>query len=211
VGKVEQYIELVASSLEKALLREHHMDVGIFGVDGFSTPEFRCFLNNLCALENANYLEVGVYKGGTSCAALCGNQTLNPYLVDNYAYGPEIGKEFERNIQKFSTVPYNFYNGDSFDESLIAKIDKKMDIYFYDGDHSIEAQEKALTKYFDKMADTFIWIVDDYNWADVKIGTQQALNSLPCTVEKDWTILTPGNHSPLWHNGVYIAVITKKQ
>ena len=43
------------------------------GIEGFSSDRVRHFLNNLCSYEDTKYLEVGVYKGSTFCAAIQNN------------------------------------------------------------------------------------------------------------------------------------------
>ena len=62
------------------------------------------------------------------------------------------------------------------------------------------------------MSDVFILLVDDYNGESVVNGTKRGLELLKdkITVEKEWIFNTPGNMQPVWWNGFYIAVISKK-
>ena len=87
-----------------------------------------------------------------------------------------------------------------------------IDMYFYDGPHDFLSQEKALTYYFEFMSDTFILIVDDFNGPDIEKGTRSGLELLKdkYVVDKEWVFKTSGNMSPIWWNGMYIAVISKR-
>ena len=213
--KVESYCRLVEDSITKALIKQSHADDFALNIGGMSTNNFRCFLNNLCAEKGASYLEIGTYKGGTICSAISNNPDLTSYAIDDFSefnQNLNVEAELNSNINRFrdTTKSVTFIKGDSFtlDKNLITS---KIDFYLYDGGHSKEDHIKALTDYFDKMNDVFVFIVDDYNWGDVSSGTQEAIQLLKdkCKVEKEWTFLTPANFSPVWHNGCYMAVISK--
>jgi hypothetical protein len=66
--------------------------------------------------------------------------------------------------------------------------------------------------------DTYILVVDDYNWSKVRNGTQDGIKELGYSVlssieirttEDDSHPVVSGRYSN-WHNGYYIAVISKK-
>ena len=59
----------------------------------------------------------------------------------------------------------------------------KYNVYLYDGDHSIEAHEKALTHYINAMDDTFIFMVDDWMFEGVRKGTYDAIKKLNLKIE----------------------------
>ncbi len=215
--KINDYINLVDKSLAYSSQKKSNMDPSVFGLEGMSTPEFRCFLNNLCSYGESSYLEIGTFKGSTSCAAMSNNPRLTSFLIDNFSQfdtDGSVGRALAANIEKYkaSTKSVSFINADCFaaDKSLITS---KIDFYFYDGGHTREDHRRAITDFFENMNDVFVLIVDDYNWFDVSEGTRDGLNLLKdkFSIEKEWTFLTPANFSPVWHNGTYIAVISKKE
>ena len=53
-----------------------------------------------------------------------------------------------------------------------------VNFYLYDGEHSFEAQRKALTHFYAMLDDVFIFLVDDYSWEAAKSGTQEAIGEL---------------------------------
>ena len=90
---------------------------------------------------------------------------------------------------------------------------KNINVYFYDGDHSEESQEKGLIYYNDILADTVIIIVDDWNAPNVRSGTRKAIKELNWKILKEWEL--PGQsgnwsaNSGLYWNGLYVSVIQK--
>lgn len=62
-------------------------------IHGLSSNRLRCFLNNLCSKENTNYLEIGVYRGGTLLSALKGNSSCKATGIDNFKYDPREPKK----------------------------------------------------------------------------------------------------------------------
>ena len=95
----------------------------------------------------------------------------------------------------------------------IKKIFKNnINVYFYDGDHSFEAQKSAFTYFNDIFADTFIAIVDDYNREHVRQGTMAGFQELNYQVLFD--VFLPASFDgdkKQWWDGLYVAVIAKKQ
>jgi len=153
--------------------------------------------------------------GGTFVASF--NKGLTSIGVENYAqdFGVVGVKEhLEKNIDnhrdKAKEIHLHFTDCFSIDKLLLPD---NIDIFFYDGEHSKQSQAKALPYFFDKMADTFIMIVDDANWKDVEEGTIDGLNSLADKMEVEYQVVLKGeklNDDPIFHNGVAIFLIKKK-
>lgn len=53
---------------------------------GLSSIRLKCLLNNLCAVDNINYLEIGAYKGATLLSALLGNPKTKALAIDHFRY-----------------------------------------------------------------------------------------------------------------------------
>lgn len=55
---------------------------------------------------------------------------------------------------------------------------EKVDIYYYDGDHSKESQKEAIIQYYPCYAEEFIYLVDDYENDEVQEGTKEGIDWL---------------------------------
>ena len=87
-------------------------------------------------------------------------------------------------------------------------------------DRSYEAQHRALVDYWNVLADTFILIVDDFNFDDVQQGTRQALAHMGGDVVLERVVKTTNNdlrrgaaedwQDNPWHNGCGVFVVEKK-
>jgi hypothetical protein len=75
---VKASLEMADNERSKITEREREMH-------GLSSVRLKCLINNLCAAESVNYLEIGVYKGATLIAAMRGNN-INATGVDNFKY-----------------------------------------------------------------------------------------------------------------------------
>ena len=177
----------------------------ILGLDGMCLVKMRHLLNNVVNMPGAKYLEVGVYKGATFVAALYKNKYDRAIAIDNWSENGDYRKEFllkcDRHIGKYNLI---------FDDCFNVKIDGKINIYFYDGNHTKESHAKALSHFYDSLDDEIIFLVDDYNWAQVRCGTNMAV--------MDWDILydvwlghCSYHHDPTpWGAGIYAAVLKKR-
>jgi hypothetical protein len=107
---------------------------------------------------------------------------------------------------------YNFLNKNSFLVDVNNEIKQKINIYFYDGDHSKESQTLAITHYIDAMEDEFIYICDDWNFVGVPEGTLEAMQKTNLSIEKSWTLEADyAGDVKKWWNGLWIAHLKKSK
>jgi len=209
-----QLINHINTSIKNA--SHHHSKITdeILNISGMSSPKGRHLLNNICSLPNTHYLEVGSWKGSTLVSALYNNSqsVKSAIAIDNFSEfnGPEV--ECRNNINHFlSSYPLDFYNIDCFKFDL-NNFAHKINIYFYDGNHSPQSQELAFTYYNDILDDVFIAIVDDWNWLDVRIGTYSAFSKLNYEVIFERYLPSADNGDvDLWWDGLYVALIRKSK
>ena len=83
------------------------------------------------------------------------------------------------------------------------QIHTPINFYLYDGEHSFEAQRKALTHFYAMLDDAFIFLVDDYSWEAARSGTEEAIGELGLERVCE-RVLTEG-----WWNGLYVSVLKK--
>lgn len=89
-----------------------------------------------------------------------------------------------------------------------AALPMPVNIYVYDGGHSVEKQAEAFKHFNSAFADTFIAIVDDWSWDFIREGAFKGFKDLNYTIVYEKAF--PGNNDAKgWWNGYYIAVIRK--
>jgi hypothetical protein len=208
----EMLITHVRTSIERAEEGLSKLHLPILQIDGMSSSKVRHLLNNLCALKDATYLEIGCWKGSTLIAAAYQNQEIlkNIVGIDNWKEfgGPKA--LFLQNLLMYLSKPVHFIEADCFAIDLSSHFSTPITIYFYDGNHSFASQKAAFTYFNSALDDLFIAVVDDWNWPDVRRGTFAAFKELNYKVLYQQELFTPYNADRTsWWNGLYIAVIEK--
>jgi len=213
---MEIYKNLIETSFQNAEKNISKITDDIIDMQGMSGTKTRHFYNNLLNLEDARYLEIGTWKGSSVCSAMCGNKA-KVTCIDNWSEFGGPKSEFLVNFEKFKGE-----NDATFIENDCYKVDvstlPKFNIYMYDGNHTNESHYKALLHYYDCLDDIFIFIVDDWNWADVRDGTFNSIKKLNLIVlyEKEIRLTFDNSHTPepqsskTWWNGIYVAILKKK-
>lgn len=178
-------------------------------IEGLSSSHMKHLLSSLCRLPHTRYLEIGLGTGSTFIAALHENHESIDYAVgiDNWSDGKR--ETFDQNRATFllnNRCNYRIYPSNCFSIDPKKYIAAPINIYFYSGDCSEEAQEKAFTHYDAILDDVFITVIDGWNADSTRAGTANAINKLNYEIlfEAD---LPP--HRTLWWNGLYVAVIRK--
>lgn len=182
----------------------------IIVMDGMSGTKTRHFYNNLLNFHDARYLKIGTWKGSSVCSAMCGNKATI-VCIDNWSQFGEPKGDFLLNFNK-----HKGENEASFVENDCYKIDvtklPKFNIFMYDGEHSSESHYKALLHYYNCLDDIFIFIVDDWNWKDVREGTFNSIQKLNLKILYEKEIrLTFDNSTTTgsWWNGIYVTILQK--
>ena len=193
------------------------IDPAILAMDGMSGRKYRLLINHLIeAVPQARYLEIGTWAGSTLCSAINGNQ-VRAVAIDNWSEfgGPKA--QFLSNLERFKTPGADV----TFLENDFRKIDYaglgRFNVYMFDGPHTAADQYDGISLPLPALEDEFILIVDDWNHTPAREGTLKALTALNLTVLHGVAIRTTldGSHPTLarqasdWHNGYFIAVISK--
>ena len=193
----------------------------ITNMEGMTGKKTRHFYNNMCSMEDARYLEIGTWKGSSICSAMC-NNTMTCVAIDNWSEfgGPKA--EFMNNFNKFkgnNNARFIEQNCWTVDVSKLGKFN----IYMYDGNHSENSHFQALNYYLPCFDDEFIYIIDDWNWPDVRNGTIKSIKENNCEIIYQKEIFTdqngpiewgPGEGTRFgrdgdWHNGIAIFILKK--
>ena len=176
-------------------------------VGGFCGDRFRHLMNNFGAVCEC-YLEIGSLHGASLTSTCYGND-IEAYAIENFSEFDGNRETLTGNATKFAPKAKLIF-GDCWLPETIAQIpDGKVDLYFYDGCHSVESQEKALTVYASKMADQFIYIVDDWNWPQVQEGARRGIAASGLKILRSHEQPCPDGDASGWWNGVGIFVLQK--
>ena len=212
---METYKNLIETALQNAENNISKITNDIINMEGMSGTKTRHFYNNLLNTKDARYLEIGTWKGSSVCSAMCENKA-KVICIDNWSEFGGPKSEFLVNFEKFKGE-----NDATFIENDCYKVDvsmlPKFNIYMYDGNHTNESHYKALLHYYNCLDDIFIFIVDDWNWQDVRDGTVNSIKKLNLKVlyEKEIRLTWDNSHTPFqqakdtWWNGIYIAILQK--
>lgn len=213
----EEYVEFVDSAIEKAIAGESNLTKEVLGIRGFSSPTIRRLINNLTNRE-CTYLEVGVLMGGTfvssfneKCISIGFEDFTQSFHVDFPDYNKEeLEKNIEDNRSIAREVKMYYECGLDADKS---KLPNNIDIYLFDGEHGLQNHSVALPEFFDNMADRFLYIVDDTEWAEVSQGTGVGFKFLrnKMWIEKVWELRNKGKKDKKWVCGINIYLVKKKK
>lgn len=210
----EELREHVGWALTEAHEGRSKLDAETLAMGGFATPFQRRLVNNLCSGVK-EYLEVGLFRGATFCAAACNNHDLNVTGVENFAqpFGQEgVEQDLKRNIEitRPKTGGITLVESDCW--SVKPDITPRpVDFFYYDGEHGTENTAKALPFYLPVLADTFILMFDDTSWDTVSEGIKQGFERCRGKIKNvgEWVYAVTANEHPLYWNGVNLYVCKK--
>ena len=186
-------------------------------IDGMSGQKYRTFINNFVGSHaNARYLEIGSWQGSTAAAALCGN-SVKALCIDNWSQFRGPKSTFFANIERVRSqspaVDFRFI------ESDFRRVDYtslgRFNIFLFDGPHEELDQYDGIMVALPALEKTFVLIVDDWNWLQVRLGTFRAIRNTGYSIASSIEIRTTQDNSqpPVrgknsdWHNGYFIAVL----
>lgn len=198
-------IEHVHKAIQKSLV--DNLPKEVYAIEGMSSNKVRNLLNNICNLKDFNYLEVGCWKGSTAIASLYGNEFRKAYLVDNWSQFGDVRNEFKKNI-KLITGNIQIIEDDCF--SVYLPDMDSIDVFFFDGLHTYEDQNKALKYYYQILKNKFIYIVDDTNEPEVINGTLDAIKELGLNI--NYMSILPSRYNcdtDFYWNGIGVFILSK--
>jgi hypothetical protein len=206
------------AAFDKAMEYDGKLPEELLNMEGMSGRKARIFLNNLIAsLDDARYLEIGVWRGSTLCSAIYGNK-VSAVAIDNWTQFGGPTNDFLTNLSKFKSQKsaVSILERDFRMVPFIAI--EKHNVYTYDGPHEAADQYDGIALALPALDEEFILIVDDWNWQAVREGTLDAIATLKLTVDLQIEVKTTlddthatgliRQHSD-WHNGYFVAAVRK--
>lgn len=214
---MEYSINHLISHCEKSFLssekNESKLNNDILSMKGMSGIKTRHLYNNICSLENSNYLEIGTWMGSSFISATFNNK-INAVVIDNWAEFNGSKEQFFKNVEVYCGYkPNNFIESDCFsvDLNIIKEKVGLIDIFMYDGNHSRESQKRAITYYYPILSKNSIIIIDDFSYPIVYEGTydgfkESGLNVRHSIIKECYS--EKGGDATYW-NGVGVFVCEK--
>jgi len=181
----DSVIPFISRAIRNAeIFRSNLMQKDILRIKGMSSQKVRHFLNLICSSNiflEKNYFEVGCASGSTYISSNFNSGLNSSYVCDLFleAKNGANGKDkfLENCMLHLGHVPENVFSEDCFKLDL-NKIKHKINIYFYDGDHSVKSHELALTYFEDIFDETVMVIIDDWDDWRVQLGTLVGLSKI---------------------------------
>ena len=218
-------IRHIDDSIEWGKLEVSKLTQDILDIHGISSNKVKSFLNNICTIDGATYLEVGVFRGSTFCSAIYGNDIYS-IAVDNFMspnltpknVSQKMGNyykhnidilpqdEFITNVKKYGEAgKVSVYKTDyqTFDFKTLPNVD----IIFYDGETKYHDQYIALTNMLPIFSKETILIMDDWNWNSGAFDKFVEDNNLFITHSKE--IFTSGEDKNDFWNGLGVFLLEK--
>ncbi len=192
-GRVRDLVDHVERSLDEAIAGRSRITSDVLALEGFSGHMSRHFYNNICSLaplataKKTKYLEIGTWQGSSLISAMYANKHVHATVIDNWSQfgGPKA--EFLDNVERLtpsSESTIDVLDMDCFSPGIEKLIQTDYDIYLFDGEHTEEAQCKAMTHYARSLnSQGAIVMVDDWNWSNVRNGTKRGLQEAGLNVE----------------------------
>lgn len=210
----QNYVFAIEEALNHANRRTNYPNsVYLRFLEGMSGQRFRAFLNHLSkSLGEYNYLEIGVWKGSTAKCALHKTRA-KALLVDNWSQfgGPRSAalRSLSRYLYKDRATLLDI------DFNLLLNYETRLEpnVYYYDGPHDYKSHYTAVELITKFTSDEIIFIIDDWNWDNVKNGTLDACRDFKLNIWATWQIIPSrkdrGGKLGSWHNGIFIALVSR--
>lgn len=205
ISSAKQHID---GATDNAVAGKSKLIPPILSFWGMSSPRNRHLLNNLLDFPDVNYLEIGVYTGSTFVSALYGNEANAAYAIDNWSQFSGHASSFEDNCKQYG-IKHTLIEGDCFQIDR-SRIKEKINVYFYDGEHTDAATFSAINYYYDLLDDEFIFIVDDFDWWTVEKGVRDSVSAHNLNTVYERVLKSNGtNDNETWWNGIYVSILRK--
>lgn len=214
---IEKLYKRAESAIETAQARiTNRLSKEALDVSGMSALKNRIFLSEIVSAPGVRYMEIGVYHGSTFIAAMYKNNPEYAVAIDNFSLFTDWDnneKVFLENCKRLGIPEFDFSNSDcwNLDPKFKSKI-KNINVYLYDGEHEFEDHRKALTYYYENLADEFIFIVDDWNYIPARNGTFAGFKENNIRVHHQWSLPAESNGDiENWWNGYYVSICEKRK
>jgi len=190
-------------------------------VEGLSSPRVCNFLNQLVAAmpDDECYLEIGTWKGLTTCSAAFGNAGKLCIANDKFRFwgkftGPGVlaKRAFFNNVRRYRKGSAEIQMHPMTTDRFFAKrrAPKPVGVYFYDGDHSYQGTLDGIVKAAPWLADSAIVLVDDWIDPVIESATRDAVEQAGLRITWERALGEGEEHNAAgWWNGIGVFCVSK--
>ena len=209
----------VESAFEIAMGKVEQPAPTFVDLQGRSGRRYRVFANALMKrVLDPRYLEVGIGTGSTLCSAIAGNGGRF-VAVDNGSQFGGLRDRLIENLGPLTAIPEVILVEQDFRAVAFAELGR-FNVYMFDGTQSAIDHHDGLTLVLPALDAEFVFIVGNWNWAEVRSGTRGAVEELGLEIVYAIEVRTTADDTQLthcgfeatttdWHNGCFIAVLRK--
>ena len=159
-----------------------------------------------CLDPGEAYVEVGVFHGASLIAAMLGNAGQKFLGIDTFGFRGATLEGVEENLARYGLAPPEIIVGDAFQLLPAGALDgTAIGVWYYDADHSYEAQVEGLRIAEPLLVPGGLLIVDDTDWEDVDRAMEDYLASQP-RARRILTIDGKSRGAPQWWEGMQVLV-----
>ena len=209
--------KILFDALIKTLESETNKLSDILNIEGMSGRKYRQLINEIISsMPDPHYLEIGSWAGSTACSAMYRNK-VKVLCIDNWSQFGGPKEEFLRNVNATLSPDITF----AFIEKDFRQVNYRdigqFNIFLFDGPHTESDQYDGVRLPQPALNDTFLLIVDDWNWIDVRLGTFRAiadeklqiLFAIEIRTTHDNSLPTRLYKCSDWHNGYFFCICRK--
>jgi hypothetical protein len=186
----------VAAAFDSALAEVRHPAPAFLDLEGMSGRRYRLFANALIQnIPNPRYLEVGVWAGSTLCSAIVGN-SVRAVAIDNWSQFGGPRERLLENLARFAALSEVRLIECDF-RAVPFGNQGRFNVYLFDGPHSEADQYDGLSLALPALDPEFVYIVGDWNWAEVRTGTRKAIEDLGLQIAHSIEVRTTTDNTHL--------------
>lgn len=170
-------VELAEASLVSTTLPDWILDV-----EGLVSRATRDFINAVVSgwPRKLWYVEVGVFRGASLCAASYRTPHARVVGIDNWAFEPNRRQALD-NVRLCAAAEgaarVEVVEADAWDlVKNTSAVPADIDVFFYDGGHEASDQFRALVDFAPKFADEVLILIDDMHERVVYDATRAAVD-----------------------------------
>jgi predicted O-methyltransferase YrrM len=159
-----------------------------------------------CLGPGEAYVEVGTFHGASLIAAMLGNEEKRIVGIDGFGFREASLDRVRANVAGLGLHDPEMVVGDAFELVPGGFLgDMRVGVWYYDADHSFEAQLEGLRIAEPHLAPGALMIVDDTDWEDVERAMDAYLSEQP-RARRVLTIDGNTRGAPQWWEGMQVLV-----
>jgi predicted O-methyltransferase YrrM len=159
-----------------------------------------------CLGPGEAYVEVGVFHGASLIAAMLGNDDKRFVGIDSFEFRDASLQGVKANLARYGLEAPEIVVGDAFELVPAGALeDVAIGVWYYDADHSYEAQLEGLRIAEPHLVSGALVIVDDTDWDDVARAMDDYVASQP-HARRALAIDGKSRGAPQWWEGMQVLV-----